>query len=86
MLRITTSSAAGPTVLRLEGRLIGPWVSLFEEELDKAGAGGAVVLEVSLVQFADREGLTALANAARRGCSLAGCSPLLTSMLERASG
>jgi hypothetical protein len=79
MLRITR--AAGP-VLKLEGRLVGPWV----DELGRAC--GAVVpparlcLDLTAVTFADEAGARLLRELRQRGAVLTGCSGYVAVLLE----
>ena len=63
MLRITcTDSDDGRVVLRLEGRLVGPWVDLLREECEAIHdqSGGPLIIEATHVHFADRHGLDLL--------------------------
>jgi anti-anti-sigma regulatory factor len=76
MLKITTDTDAGRTILKLEGRLTGPWV----EELNACWRDAAAEthrIEVVLheVTFIDESGRRLLADMHRRGVELtaAGC-------------
>ena len=59
MLRIAFGeSANGSTTLKLEGRVIGPWVEEVKRLSEEVLASGAIlVLDLSDVSFVDREGV-----------------------------
>ena len=77
MLRISTNESEGNVVtLRLEGQIVGAWIS----ELDKAcermlAAGHKVILDLEDVSLIDRRGLTLLASLSRQAVALVRCSP-----------
>ncbi|MBI1349206.1 STAS domain-containing protein [bacterium] len=70
MLRITPVVAPDePLCLRLEGRLVGPWVA----ELDAAVvavSGRAITLDLSRVQFVDGSGVALLQRLQNHGVVL----------------
>jgi hypothetical protein len=84
MLRISRiESASSKVVLRLEGRLIGPWV----DELRWCCAavcknGDELSLDMTEVLFADYNGLVLLRALRESKIGLAGCSPLLAEQLK----
>ena len=86
MLRITPlSTNQSVRRLKVEGRLVGEWVEVLEDEVERArGQTLALELELELagVEFADTEGLALLHEVAERGAKLVACSPLLTRLLE----
>lgn len=84
MLRITPlSSNQSVRRLKVEGRLVGEWVEVLEDEVERVrGQTLALELELAGVEFADTEGLTLLHEVAERGAKLVACSPLLTRLLE----
>ncbi len=59
MLKINCSEPANePTVLRLEGRVIGPWVEEVKRLSEEVLASGAtLIVDLSEVSFVDREGV-----------------------------
>ncbi|HSB42499.1 MAG TPA: STAS domain-containing protein [Methylomirabilota bacterium] len=84
MLKI---DAAGPSdgriTIRLEGRMLGPWV----EELRRTceahlGEGRALTLDFSGVSFVDREGVALLRTLRQRQARLANCSAFLKELLN----
>jgi anti-anti-sigma regulatory factor len=86
MLRISTNESEGNVVtLRLEGQIVGAWIS----ELDKAcermlAAGHKVILDLGDVSLIDRRGLTLLASLSRQ-VALVRCSPFQEEQLRLAS-
>jgi anti-anti-sigma regulatory factor len=81
MLRITR--VAGP-VLKLEGRLLGPWV----DELRRACADlenppGRLCLDLAAVTFVDAAGARLLRELRQQHVTLTGCSGFVTVLLER---
>ncbi|HTQ06154.1 MAG TPA: STAS domain-containing protein [Polyangiaceae bacterium] len=86
MLRITRiEEAPGVLHLRLEGRLVGAWVVLFDEELSRKNghAPAHVVLDLAGVDFASDAGLSSVRQAVKRGARLIACSPLLGALLGK---
>ena len=84
MLRITRleGDAATPC-LRVEGRLVGDWVEVFETEVGEAAHEGKVALDLAGVDFADARALLVLRQLTERGAALLACSPLLLNLLGR---
>ena len=87
MLRISlVGKSAHAVTLRVEGRVIGPWVSVLREACEKVLAEGDVLtLDLSEVMFADRAGLALLLDMRSQGVVLSECSAFLSEEL-RASG
>src|SRR5262245_32473607 len=57
MLRITTSNENGTTWIKLEGKLVGPWVEACRTECARlARAGAPFRLDLSAVGFVDAPG------------------------------
>jgi ABC-type transporter Mla MlaB component len=85
MLRISRiGSSPGDVILRLEGSLIGPWVT----ELRKCCVavckdGHQLSLDLTEVSFADSKGLALLRTLRNSNVGLAGCSSLLAEELNR---
>lgn len=84
MLRITTHEANDSTVvLKLEGKLLGPWVT----ELERCAGGfladrTGLKLDLSALVFADSDGAKALLELIRAGASLTACSGYLAALLR----
>ena len=84
MLRITrTDGDDGRVSLKLEGRLVGPWVRLLERasELCHRETGEVVMLECTQVHFADMEGLDLLRDLNDRAVVRMTCSPFLQHLI-----
>jgi hypothetical protein len=85
MLRISRiESSAGDVILRLEGKLIGPWVS----ELKSCCAivcqeGHRLSLDMTDVLFADRTGLALLRTLQESDVVLTDCPALISEELDR---
>lgn len=82
MLRITrldgnTGTAA---TLRLEGKLLGPWV---DELVQASAALPRVRLDLSAVSFVDAAGMRALRELVRHGATVAACSGFVAELLQR---
>lgn len=84
MLRITTiESRNQKVVLRLEGRVSGPWVSELGEACQKVlSLGKTLVLNLAEVTFLDGDGLELLMRIQKRGVELAEASMFVTEQLK----
>ncbi|HEY3242034.1 MAG TPA: hypothetical protein VGM03_01670 [Phycisphaerae bacterium] len=85
MLRITSSESNGVAALKLEGRLVGPWVGQLRLTCDQArGAGAGLVLDLSDVTFVDAEGLCLLQELAAGGVGINNRSRFIAELLRSA--
>ena len=84
MLRIVEEKATNnQTVLRLDGRLVSQWIEILRSSCEQAiKDNGSLVLEMSGVSFADREGLRLLRQLNERQVALLHCSPFLREQLK----
>ena len=84
MLRITpTESANRAIVLRLEGRLSGPWVSELGQACEKVLLeGNALALNLAEVSFLDPAGIDLLTSIEHRGAKLMDCSMFVSEQLK----
>ena len=84
MLRITTIQHDGsPAVLKLEGKLLEPWIGELHEACRRAGERAAsATLDLAGLSFVDAPGSIALRDLRRRGVKLKGCSPLVAELLK----
>jgi anti-anti-sigma regulatory factor len=84
MLRIT--SVAVPekaTVLKLEGKLLEPWVGELNSACLKADLENQpVILDLSSLSFVDSLGIAALHELLSRGYRFEGCSALVIQLLQ----
>lgn len=87
MLKISLAGAdESTTTLRLEGRIIGPWV----DELRQIGElalseGRGLKLDLADVSFVDEGGLATLTSFKSRGAIVANCSPFVEEQLKAAA-
>jgi anti-anti-sigma regulatory factor len=84
MLRITRiEPTAGKAILRLEGKLIGPWVNELKDYCEIVRREGRQLsLEMAEVSFADRAGIALLRDLEGSGVELAGCPPFISEELN----
>jgi ABC-type transporter Mla MlaB component len=83
MLKITPLPASsGETCFGLEGRLVGPWVSLLRNALTEAEISPSKVrLNLSGVLFVDSEGLALLHALRKQGVVLKCVTPFIEELL-----
>jgi len=89
MLRITTSVEGSKVILKLEGKLAGPWV----EEFERCWMGTAstyknkrLVVDLTGLSFIDPPGKKVLASAHNQGAKLIGSGLLISSVIEEITG
>lgn len=80
MLKITTISDGDRITLRLDGRLVGPWVEEFRKAVEACG-DAAVTVDLSNTTFADGRGRQALADARARGARFVTAGPLMEALV-----
>ena len=86
MLKISEIPPSNHTVtLRLEGRVVGPWVTELRESCEKLLSNGRVLnLRLAEVEFLDASGVNLLTNLRERGVRLVDCSPFVDVQLKSA--
>lgn len=84
MLRITTiQDEKTPVILKLEGKLLAPWIAELDEACRRASAGSTpATLDLAGLSFVDAPGTVALRDLRRRGMQIVGCSPLVNELLK----
>jgi anti-anti-sigma regulatory factor len=84
MLKITTNLSNGlPCVLKLEGKLLAPWIDELQAACHEARARSpSVALDLADVSFADAPGAIALRDLVRRGVAVVACSPFIAEVLK----
>ena len=71
-------------VLIVEGRIVGEWADVLEDEcLRLIRSGFSVALDLSDVVFISRRGVQALDRLVRIGTQIRNCSPLIADLLEQ---
>ncbi len=88
MLRISHLGVVNETVtLRLEGRIVGPWVEELQRSCDEVLAAGLRLnLHLAEVQFMDAEGVDLLARLRSRGAELLECPAFAFEQLKSRRG
>jgi hypothetical protein len=83
MLRASQNDAGDRVTVRIEGRLVGPWV----EELDRLTSEllaehRALTLDLADLQFLGNEGTALLRDLVARNVVLTNCSPFVMEQLR----
>lgn len=83
MLRITRLADDSAQTLKLEGKLLEPWVEVVRRACGP-GRGGArrTFLDLSEVTYMDAAGATLLRDLMRQGVVIAGCSGFVAALLS----
>ena len=84
MLKISQVGAANHSItLRLEGRVIGPWVGELRHVCEPLlGERCIVELDLAGVSYVDADGVVALASFKARGAELKNCSPFVGQQMK----
>ncbi|HEV2349777.1 MAG TPA: hypothetical protein VG028_08035 [Terriglobia bacterium] len=85
MMKITFCNSSESTVLKLEGRLAGPWVNELEKtwrSVTPAAMASQLVLDLCEVTFVDAEGRQLLAEMHEAGVELMGDGIMTQYMIE----
>jgi hypothetical protein len=86
MLKISQIGLVNRDVtLRLEGRMVGPWVSETRETCENLLKKGRMIkLDIAEVLFVDQEGVKLLKKLVSRGVTLVSCSLFVKEQLRLA--
>ena len=83
MLRITPGPVdQTPAVVKLEGKLLAPWVEELREACHERGPGQALELDLTDVTYVDAAGIELLQELMRQGVTLRGCSRFVAELLH----
>ena len=84
MLKISQAGKANNSVtLKLEGRVVGPWVGELRQVCETLlSEGRALKLDLTDVTFADADGVAVLTGFKTRGVTLKDCSPFVDEQLR----
>lgn len=89
MLRIHIENEHGGVTLRLEGKLVDPWVAELVRvwmDLTKGPhADKAVTIDLDAVSFVDARGKSMLSAFTRLGCELRGSGPFISAVIQEVS-
>lgn len=84
MLRITAiSNETSSTMVRLEGKLLGPWVEEVRHTCAALSPKHPLHLDLAAVTFVDAAGARLLYDLLEQGAVLAASSGFVTALLER---
>lgn len=89
VLRITTITAKGAPVLKLEGKLGGPWVDELQDCWKAVAAGthrNAIKIDMRGVSYVDHRGRNLLLLMESEGAALAECSDFIRQLLHAGDG
>ena len=84
MLKISQAGKANHSVtLKLEGRVVGPWVGELRQVCETLlSEGRALKLDLTDVTFADASGVVVLSTFKSRGVTFTNCSPFVEEQLK----
>lgn len=84
MLKISQINPAHRAVtLRLEGRVVGPWVTELQKSCEDAMTEGrSLKLHLADVEFMDAQGVALLSSLRLRGVALLECPPFAAEQLK----
>jgi len=86
MLKITVQKGSGEKVIKLEGKLVQPWIKEFEaiwQELLAARNGSALIVDLRSVTYAGEDGKQVLRQAHQAGARLLASGPLMSSIVKQ---
>jgi len=70
-------------ILRLEGRVVGPWVTALQKSCDEVlTEGRSLKLHLADVEFMDAQGVALLSSLRSRGVVLLECPPFAAEQLK----
>ncbi len=82
MLRITDSGQDATRIVKLEGKLLGPWVDEVRGLFVGTEADSFPTLDLSGLSYVDRSGVEMLEQLLRPGVRLESCSPFVAELLH----
>ena len=85
MLRITRVEAKDGAFVRLEGRLVGPWVSELRSFIAAHGNGVRLRLDIAGLEFVDSGGAELLIELRTAGAEIVSARPYVADLLEAAT-
>ena len=87
MLRLTRLSRSVPVLtIKLEGQLLGPWVSAVRDACRERGRrSGRLLLDLTAVSYADAAGVQLLRDLVGEGVEITACSSFVGELLRPGS-
>jgi hypothetical protein len=88
MMRITRMVGNDSAhILKLEGKLLGPWVDETHDAYALSAAQASrPCLDLSSLSFADQEGAALLRELIQRGAQVVSCSPYIAELIQVSAG
>jgi len=86
LLKITVQKGSGPSTLKLEGKLAGPWVEELKDVWHCESAIEAVLVDLIDVSFVDASGKDLLGQMWQGGADFVADSPLMKQVIEEVTG
>jgi ABC-type transporter Mla MlaB component len=90
VFRVTTITAKGSPVLKLEGKLSGPWVdelqNCWKETVAESTHRKAIKIDMRGVSYVDHRGQNLLQRMEHEGASLEECSDFIRQLLDAKNG
>lgn len=88
MLRLVTSNdVPHQTTLRVEGRVVSPWLGVLAEECRRGlSEGRRVIVDLSRVSYIGPAGVTLLRELLGEGIQLANLSPIMAELIGIPNG
>jgi len=81
MLRISFSADDSSGTIRLDGKLLKPWIGEVRSTVALAGGGGTARIDLRGLTFADPDGIDLLRELDATGVRLEGASPFIAELL-----
>jgi hypothetical protein len=86
LLRISVQKRSGSIILKLEGKLAGPWVGELERIWRATSASEHTVVDLFDVSFVDASGKDLLARMWQGGAGFVADTPLMKQVIEEVTG
>ena len=86
MLRITVQKGSSPSTLKLEGKLVGPWVEELERIWRTRSVSENVLIDLFDVNFVDASGKDLLAQMYQGGAHFLADTPLMRQVVQEVMG
>jgi ABC-type transporter Mla MlaB component len=86
LLKITVQKDSGPAILKLEGKLAGPWVEELENIWRARNATEDILVDLIDVSFVDASGKDLLAQMYQGGADFVTDSPLMKHIIKEVTG
>ena len=81
MLRISLSADDAVATVRLDGKLLHPWIDEVRTTVSRAAAGGRPLVNLEGLTFADQAGIAFLHELTASGVVVQGASPFINELL-----